>query len=103
MSDETVSDEPVSDETGAPGRDLGEQPIARLLATLGLDAHELVAASSEQLTHKMVRRACKGRRLTPHVQQKLLNAVNARTAGNYALRDLFDYGVERRGRAAPAE
>jgi len=87
----------------APGRDLGEQPIARLLAALGLDAHELVAASSEQLTHKMVRRACKGRRLTTHVQQKLLNALNARTAGSYVLGDLFDYGVGRRDRAAPAE
>lgn len=79
----------------SPARDLGEQPIARLLATLCLSAHDLVAASREQLTHKMVRRACKGRRLTPQVQQKLLNALNARTAGSYTLADLFDYGDER--------
>ncbi len=79
-----------------PERDLGEQPIARLLATLGLGAHDLVAASSEQLTHKMVRRACKGRRLTPHVQQKIRNALNARTAGSYAHADLFDYGDARK-------
>ena len=76
-------------------RDLGEQPIARLLAALGLTAHDLVAASREQLTHKMVRRACKGRRLTPKVQLKLRDALNARTAGSYELADLFDYGDER--------
>ncbi len=93
----------MSAENDGLERDLGEQPIARLLATLGLSAHDLVAASSEQLTHKMVRRACKGRRLTPKIQLKLQNALNARTAGSYGLADLFDYGVERRERArAPA-
>jgi hypothetical protein len=75
-----------------PQRDLGEQPLARLLASLALSAHDLVAASSAQLTHKMVQRACKGRRLTPRVQQKVLDALNARTAGSYRLADLFDYG-----------
>lgn len=89
----------VRDEGKDLERDLGEQPIARLLATLSLSAHDLVVASSEQLTHKMVRRACKGRRLTPQVQLKLLNALNARTAGSYALGDLFAYGDERGGRA----
>jgi hypothetical protein len=75
-------------------RNLGEQPIARLLATLGLDAHDLVAASSQQITHKMVRRACKGRRLTRNVQTKILDALNTRTAGSYGLADLFDYADE---------
>ena len=91
----------MDDEHEGPERDLGEQPIARLLAALGLSAHDLVAASREQLTHKMVRRACKGRRLTPHVQQKLQNALNARTAGSYGLGDLFDYADERAGRPLP--
>ena len=76
-------------------RDMGEQPIARLLLALGLSAHDLVAASSEQLTHKMVRRACRGRRLTPRVQLKVLDALNARAAASYGLADLFDYGDER--------
>ena len=75
-------------------RNLGEQPIARLMVSLALSAHDLVAASSAQLTHKMVRRACKGRRLTPQVQQKVLEALNARTAGSYRLADLFDYAGE---------
>jgi len=81
----------MSDDDEALGRDLGEQPIARLMASLDLSANDLVSASTEQITHKMVQRACKGRRLTPHVQQKILNALNARTAGSYALQDLFTY------------
>jgi hypothetical protein len=91
----------MRDENEELERDLGEQPIARLLAALGLSAHDLVAASSEQLTHKMVRRACKGRRLTPKVQLKILDALNTRTAGRYGLADLFDYGDEREEHARP--
>jgi hypothetical protein len=84
----------VSEGSKGPERDLGEQPIARLLASLGLSAHDLVASSTEQITHKMVRRACKGRRLTPQVQLKLRNALNLRVGGSYRLSDLFDYGPE---------
>lgn len=83
-------------------RDMGEQPIARLLSALDLSAHDLVAASSAQLTHKMVRRACKGRRLTSKVQLKVLDALNACAAASYGLTDLFDYGDER-GRPPAAD
>jgi hypothetical protein len=72
-------------------RDLGEQPIAALLAGLGLKSNDLVAASTEQITHKMVARACKGRRLTPNVQRKILNALNRATGRTYMLADLFNY------------
>lgn len=72
-------------------RDLGEQPLARLLTELGLKSHDLVAASTEQITHKMVQRGCKGRRLTKNVQGKLLRALNAVTSGAYTLTDLFTY------------
>jgi hypothetical protein len=72
-------------------RDLGEQPIAALLAELGLKSHDLVAASTEQITHKMVARACKGRRLTPNVQRKILNALNRATGSAYTLPQLFNY------------
>ncbi len=71
-------------------RNLGEQPIARILSELGLKPHDLVAASTEQITHKMVARARKGRRLTPHVQRKILDALNAATGRTYALQDLFN-------------
>ncbi|NLT76571.1 MAG: hypothetical protein GXX98_08625, partial [Planctomycetes bacterium] len=49
-------------------RNLGPQPIERIMAEHHLKPHDLVAASTEQITHKMVARACKGRRLTPNVQ-----------------------------------
>ena len=55
-------------EPEAPGRDLGVQPLAALMEKHGLKPTDLVGASTEQLTHKRVARACKGRRLTPHVQ-----------------------------------
>ena len=72
-------------------RDLGEQPLARLLTELGLKSHDLVAASTEQITHKMVQRGCKGRRLTKNVQGKLLRALNTATEKTYVLADLFTY------------
>ncbi len=72
-------------------RNLGPQPIAEVMARHGLKPHDLVAASTQQLTHKMVSRACKGRRLTPNVQAKVLHAVNAAAGKNYTLGDLFRY------------
>jgi hypothetical protein len=61
------------------------------MAKLNLKPHDLVAASTQQLTHKMVSRAAKGRRLTINAQTKVLNALNAATGKNYSLRDLFNY------------
>jgi len=72
-------------------RNLGEQPIAQLLTTHALKSHDLVVESTEHLTHKMVARACKGRRLTRNVQEKLLRALNTRAKTNYGLSDLFNY------------
>lgn len=72
-------------------RNLGEQPIAALMAGLGLDAHDLVAASTAQLNHKMVARARKGRRLTPNVKAKLLAALIAASGKTYTLNELFNY------------
>ena len=72
-------------------RDLGEQPLAALLSELGLKSHDLVAASTEQITHKMVQRGCKGRRLTKNVQGKLLRALNTASGNTYAMAALFTY------------
>ncbi len=72
-------------------RNLGEQPISRIIVASGLKSHDLVAHSDERLTHKMVTRAMKGRRLTPHVQSKVLKALNNVTGKNYSLKDLFTY------------
>ena len=72
-------------------RNLGEQPIARIMAKHGLKAQDIVAASTQQMTHKMVARACKGRRLTPNVQSKVREALNKSTGEEYSMEDLFTY------------
>ena len=72
-------------------KDLGPQPIAAILTQRNLKPHDLVAASTQQLTHKMVSRAAKGRRLTLNAQLKVLNALNAASGQNYSLKDLFSY------------
>ena len=61
------------------------------MAEKGLKSHDLVAASTEQITHKMVSRGCKGRRLTRNVQGKLLRAYDKVTGGTHKLSDLFTY------------
>ena len=72
-------------------RDLGPQPLMSLMARLALKPHDLVAASGEQLTHKTVARAMKGRRLTPRSQGKVLRALNRATGSEYVLSDVFTY------------
>ena len=72
-------------------RNLGEQPIAKIMLDRGLKAHNLVAASTEQITHKMVARACKGRKLTPNVKSKIRNALNKATGEEHAISGLFTY------------
>jgi len=72
-------------------RNLGEQPLARLLTELGFKSQDLVAASTQNITHKMVARGCKGRLLTKNVQAKLLRALNAASGNSYNLKDLFNY------------
>lgn len=77
--------------------DMGPQPLAGLMQRLGLSATDLVEASDEQLTHKMVARAAKGRRLTRNVAGKLLRALNKAAAARdeaasaYAESDLLNY------------
>lgn len=70
---------------------LGPQPIIELLQKHKLTHHDLVAASTEQITHKMVSRACKGRKLSRRVQFKLVNAINTASEQNYTLKDCFTY------------
>ncbi len=72
-------------------RDHGPQPLGALLERHELAARDLVAASTEQITHKMVARGVKGRWLTPNVRGKLVRALNAAAGTTYAERDLFTY------------
>lgn len=71
--------------------DFGEQPIQQIITEQNLSAHDLVAASTEQLTHKMVSKACKGRKLTHNVKFKVLNALRNATDKSYEMKELFNY------------
>ena len=72
-------------------RNLGVQPVTQLMNEHELKSHDLVAASTEHITHKMVARACKGRRLTPNVKCKIRNALNKASNQSYSIGDMFTY------------
>lgn len=72
-------------------RNLGVQPIAAVMAELNLSPHDLVLASTEQLTHKMVSRATKGRRLTPNTRGKVIRALEAASGRSFSVESLFNY------------
>lgn len=77
-------------------RNLGVQPIASIMAARRLTPHDLVANSTEQLTHKMVARAMKGRRLTANIRSKILHAINNATGKSYLAKDIFNYVVNKK-------
>lgn len=56
--------------------DLGPQPLDKLMDQWALSNHDLVDVSTEQLTHKQVQRARKGRRLTLKMMMKVTRALN---------------------------
>ena len=70
---------------------VGPQPLDGVMRELGLSNHDLVAASTEQLTHKMVQKGRKGRRLTANARNKILNALSRLTGRAYVLEQLFNY------------
>lgn len=72
-------------------RNLHEQPIAHILIESKLTRRDLVLASTESITYKMVARACKGRRLTPQSQVKICNALNKATDKEFTVKELFNY------------
>lgn len=72
-------------------RDLGEQPLSSRMAEHGLTQKDLVAASEEQLTYKMVTRAMKGRRLTPNTMGKVVRAWNRAADDTSEADALFNY------------
>ncbi len=72
-------------------RDFGEQPIKQIIEQHDLKNSDLISASTENITYKMLSRACKGRLLTPHVQQKICNALNNATGKIFLIKDIFNY------------
>ena len=56
--------------------DHGPQRLGGLMEKWGLHNHDLVEASTEQLTHKQVQKARNGRRLTLRMMLKVMRALN---------------------------
>ena len=70
----------------------GEQPLNGLMQELGLENADLVGASTEQLTFKMVAKARRGRYLSIGVRLKILRALQKATKNpSYTLTQLFNY------------
>ncbi len=70
----------------------GIQPLDALMTSLHIKNSDLVAQSSEELSHKVIANARNGRRLTINAKHKILNALNAyQKEKAYKLTDLFNY------------
>ncbi len=68
------------------------QPLDSLMNQLNLSNAELVKASTEQLSFKMVQKGRKGARLSPRIQDKILRALLTVKPGlKTRRRDLFRY------------
>ena len=83
-------------------RNHGLQRIDAIMQAWGLDNHDLVDVSLEQLTHKQVQKARAGRLLTLKMMQKVARALNVAIWNRlseedreqyyeYIHRDLFSY------------
>ncbi len=83
-------------------RNHGPQRIDAIMQLWGLDNHDLVNVSLEQLTHKQVQKARAGRQLTLKMMQKVARALNVaiwerlpeesrESYYEYIHRDLFSY------------
>lgn len=78
---------------GTPPKSIecGVQPLDKILEACGLKNHDLVAASKDGLTHKQVQKGRKGRRLTRHIQDKIVTALSASTGKAYNFEQVFNY------------
>lgn len=72
-------------------RDHGPQPLAANMAAKDLKPADLVSASTEQITHKMISRAMKGRQLTSKTMDKVVRAYNTAAKESAGHRELFNY------------
>lgn len=72
--------------------DPGLQPLDAIMTRLGVTNADVVKASTSQLTFKMLHKGRRGRRLTPNVQHKILEAFHAlRPDEKFTLKDFFNY------------
>lgn len=92
------ADSDAADDDGTPRleRNLGTQPIEDVMTTHSLKNHDVMQMNRGGLTHKMVQKARKGRRLKPGIKVRVTDALNAalRQKGEerqYAVKELFNY------------
>jgi hypothetical protein len=70
----------------------GVQPLDALMTKLNFKNSDLVEHSTKQLSHKVVAKGRKGRRLTLNAQLKIMKALNKlQSEKRYSLDDLFNY------------
>ena len=73
-------------------RELGVQPLDGIMARLALTNADLVRVSTEQLTHKMVAKGRKGRRISMKIKMKIVKALNlASPEEKFTPKALFNY------------
>ena len=72
---------------------VGTQPLDAIMTEKEIKNHDLVAAMPAGfINHKQVQKARKGRRLTVHMQEKILEALNAFSAPeSYEFKDVYNY------------
>jgi len=72
---------------------VGVQPLDAIMTEREVKNHDLVnAAPPGFITHKQIQKGRKGRRLSMHMQDKVLDALNAFIAPeSYEFKDLFNY------------
>jgi len=72
---------------------VGVQPLDAIMTEKEIKNHDLVAiAPAGFINHKQVQKARKGRRLTMHMQQKILDTLNIYSAPeSYEWEQLFTY------------
>ncbi len=73
--------------------DVGVQPLDAVMTEKGIKNHDLVeVAPPGFITHKQIQKGRKGRRLSMHMQDKVLDALNAFVAPeSYEFKELFNY------------
>ena len=73
--------------------DVGVQPLDAIMTEKGIKNHDLVeVAPPGFITHKQIQKGRKGRRLSMHMQDKVLDALNAFIAPeSYEFKDIFNY------------
>ncbi len=76
---------------------VGVQPLDALMAEKEIKNHDLVAAVPPGfINHKQVQKARKGRRMTAHMQDKILEALNAFCAPEaFRFEEIFTYRGKR--------